>query len=313
MYSYCYFQKEYRKSELYKQEVNIAKGYLAKQEHINDSLDSCPVCKKGQQKVFFKKWDITYYRCASCFSVFAGIKNEIAEQYESSPELIDFYCSEDYQRQGEIARENRWEEIVDWISYRTLRYSRRNRDLFVVDYGNRWKGFRKRIESSSFSSKYVSVFPPECEEDIEDNSADIVMAFDYIQRKINPESFFRKAYDILSKNGLLFLGLKSGSGMDILLLKDNNTSVFPPEHVIMPSKEGIYMLLEKVGFEVLEYTTPGMFDVNFVKDNMESLPEEEYFMRYLLSKDNTTIDGEFQRFIQKAGMSSYAQIVARKR
>lgn len=304
-------QKEYRRKELFEKEVSIAKEYLQRQKDVGKEVDACPVCKHRHVDSFFCKWDITYYRCHNCYSIFAGIGRKEAHEYETSMELLEFYNSDEYQKQGEKARDTRWNEIVDWISFRAFRYNSYKNKLQIVDVGNRWKLFREKIKESNICGSYSSIYS--LDEKKETEYADIVLSFDFIQRKVRPSVFFADVSSILKPNGLLFLGLKSGSGMDVLLLRDKNPSIFPPEHVFMPSKEGIYLLLEKAGFEVLEYTTPGMFDVNFVKEHLDDLPEDDFFMDYLMRKNNATIDADLQRFIQKAGMSSYAQIVARKK
>ena len=64
--------------------------------------------------------------------------------------------------------------------------------------------------------------------------------------------------------------------------------------------------------ELLEFTTPGTFDINYVKANQDGIDREYYFIRYFLAAASPTVQAEFQRFIQKAGMSSYAQIIARR-
>lgn len=54
-------------------------------------------------------------------------------------------------------------------------------------------------------------------------------------------------------------------------------------------------MLAQTGFELLEFTTPGTFDLNYVKANKDGLAE-----------------ADFQRFIPKSGLSSYAQVIARR-
>ena len=124
---------------------------------------------------------------------------------------------------------------------------------------------------------------------------------------------FREFHDCLRPKGLLVLSTKAGSGLDVLLLRGNNGNVFPYEHVLMPSREGLQILLEDAGMELLEFTTPGTFDVNYVRTNKAGIAREDCFMRYFLDTASPNAEAEFQRFIQRAGLSSYAQIVARRK
>jgi hypothetical protein len=81
---------------------------------------------------------------------------------------------------------------------------------------------------------------------------------------------------------------------------------------MLPSKEGIRRLLERMGFQMLEFTTPGTFDVNFLKSHKDDIAEEACFLSYFLETSTTGADADFQRFIQKHGLSSYAQVIAKK-
>ena len=305
-------QKEIKGSRLFEEEISIANRFTKKHLNARKILTDCPVCKKGNVKKFFQKEGIDYFRCQNCYSIIAGVETEAALKYEQLPELISFYESDEYQDLGKRLRVDRWNEIIDWISFRAFRYLGKNEDFTIVDYGNRWREFRKIIEESKICGSYIFKHAYEISEGRR-NKADIIIAFDCIQRKTDPIPFLSQCLNELQDNGLLFLGLKAGSGMDVLLLKEKNKNVFPFEHILIPSKEGIYEMLDQSGYEVLEFITPGTFDVNYIKDHIEDMPEDNAFMQYLLHSNNVAIEAEFQRFIQKAGMSSYAQVVARKK
>lgn len=304
-------QNEVKDSSFFDREKSIAKAFTEKHCKSVKNIEKCPVCGEKETSVFFTKWEIPYYRCKNCYSIVGGVENEVAAEYESLSELQNFYESDEYQQYGEMTRSTRWEEILDWISFRTYRYMGDNKKKNVVDYGNRWHAFRTMIKESKICGDYQYIGLDRGKR-LEKESADIVLAFDYLQRKVEPNLFFREVYETLAPGGLMFLGLKAGSGMDVLLLKEKNRNVFPCEHLLMPSKEGIYSLLSDLGFEVLEYTTPGMFDVNFVSEHVDDISDDESFIKYLFQKDNAGVYAELQRFIQKAGLSSYAQVVVRK-
>ncbi len=297
---------------LFEKEVDIAYRFTMKHQETDQRPEVCSICKSANIVPFFEKWGIGYYRCSQCFSVFAGVDPEVAFEYESSSELTEFYQSEEYQKNGSEQREERWEEILDWVSFRTYRYIKKNKDLSITDIGNRWETFCQKIKGSELCGEY-RLLPSYCEKEETEAEADIVLAFDCFQRKITPYPFLTACHRFLKDDGLLFMGIKAGSGMDILLLKEKNRNVFPFEHILMPSKEGIREMLEQSGFELLELTTPGMFDVEYLKEHISELPVENAFMHYLLQTCRKETESDLQRFIQKAGMSSYAQFVARKK
>lgn len=92
----------------------------------------------------------------------------------------------------------------------------------------------------------------------------------------------------------------------------SDAKIFPFEHVLLPSVDGLKMLLSRAGFTMLEYSTPGRRDVEFVHDHRDSIPPDNLFLRYMIDHGDETAFAEFQRFLQKNGFSSHAQIVAKK-
>ena len=150
------------------------------------------------------------------------------------------------------------------------------------------------------------------ENTIKDGAADIVFYLDQMQKDPNPVEKLSTIMNILSKNGLLFLGTRAGSGFDILTLKGKNEKIFPYEHITLPSVKGLTSMLEKVGLNVLEITTPGVMDVSYVLDSINHLDDREGFVKYLLEESDEGILHEFQRFLQKGCLSSFVRVVACK-
>mgnify|MGYP003816250769 CR=1 FL=1 len=131
-----------------------------------------------------------------------------------------------------------------------------------------------------------------------------------IQQSIDPVEDLRALHDSMKEDGLLFLSTRVGTGFDILTLQQNITNVFPYEHVLLLSKEGLQMVLSKAGFRVLEISTPGLLDLQYVLDNREGIEKNNLFIRYLIETADSNTLTEFQRFLQKGGLSSYAQVIA---
>lgn len=309
-------QKGIKESPFFERELEIAKRFT--KVHISHNIikKHCVVCESNKLSKFYEKWGVTYIRCENCYSIMANVIEKDVTNYVQLKELLNLRLSEQYQQDGTKNRQQKWEELLDWLKYRTFRYCRRNIGFSVLDYGTRWKGLEKIFRESDLCERYElrDSILLDSEEDLveQECSADIILALDYIQQKVEPKQFFQKVHYMLKKHGLFILGIKVGSGFDVLSLRENNRNVFPYEHVLMPSKEGIEILLNKTGFELLEFTTPGTFDLNFVKMNKEGLAFNDYFLKYFLETAKPSAEAEFQRFIQKSGLSSYAQVIARR-
>lgn len=277
---------------------------------------ACPACGENAGRPIFERDGVGYERCWECGSLFAAVKSADVEEYFGQEDLRSLRRSEEYQNHSTESRSRRWDDILDWLSFRVFRYLGHNEGLSIVDYGNRWKGFAERIRSAHCCDSYSlrdSLLVEGMDAQPEERSSDIVLAMNYLERLTEPERFFAEAADLLSATGLLVFSIKAGNGFDILKLRGNNPNLLPYEHNFLPSRAGIEKLLERTGFELLEYTTPGTFDLNYVISNEDKLGEHDYFTKYFLEHATPNAKAEFQRFLQRSGMSSYAQLIARKK
>ncbi len=278
----------------------------------NGRQSPCTVCGSGQTEVFFRKWGVVYYRCQSCGSIYVKTAQEILDIYKKDKELIRLRTSKEYQEEESRNREIVWEELVDWVKFRSFRYIGKNRNLKVIDYGNRYQGLAEKLQASGMCREYElreSILPMDQGTKIE--KADIVLYFNQLQQSLHPQEDLKKAYEALEDKGLLFFSTRIGTGFDILTLRAE-AKIFPYEHVLLPSREGLQMMLKETGFQMLEYSTPGRKDMEYVCEHKESVDPGNVFLRHMVEHGDEATFSDFQRFLQKSGLSSHAQIVAKK-
>lgn len=315
-------RKNLKDSALFERELSLAERYSGCHPSGTVFRESCPLCGSTSVHPFYEKWGVRYVRCGFCASVFADVSQEAAENFRGMEARRELRLSEAYQAEAAAARSMMWQETLDWLRFRSYRYLGRNGGLAVCDAGCRWRGFRDMLLSSGLCGSYQAFDsilddaggipasgPVPCGTD---GGADIMLALDYMQQLHSPDGLLALAGEHLKKGGLLVISTRLGTGLDTLLLKEKNRNVFPYEHILLPSREGIRAMLEKAGFEVLEFTTPGTFDVNYIKANLDAVSGTAEFVHYFLSRSTPELEAEFQRFIQKAGLSSHAQVIARK-
>ena len=151
---------------------------------------------------------------------------------------------------------------------------------------------------------------------MENNKLDahVVSAFGYIDRVFNPQEFLKDAKEMLSENGLLFLTTSTISGFDLQVLWQNSKSIFPPDRINLFSIEGLILLLESSGYEIIELSTPGQLDVELVKNAMVKNKEIELprFVKYLLNNRDEDAHHCFQQYLQQFKLSSHVRIAAKK-
>ena len=267
----------------------------------------CPLCDSDNTVLFAVIDNVSYLRCCDCWSIFIPVCQEIIEEYRNYSPIIALRSSDEYQDIARMKRERIWQELCFWLQFRTARYSGSNKELSVIDIGNRYEGLREQIQSL-----FNSYCPCDTINDAK-YKADIVLFFTQIQYCTEPITEFIKISDKLNSNGLLYLSARVGNGFDVLTLKSATDTIFPYEHALLPSVDGLYIALEKSGFEVLEIISPGSLDLRYVMENMDALSDDNLLLRYLYEKLDEQTLLEFQSFLQKANLSSHARIVARKR
>jgi hypothetical protein len=144
--------------------------------------------------------------------------------------------------------------------------------------------------------------------------ADVFLGFDILDRCADVEALFAAARGALARGGLFLASTTLISGFDLQVLWDRSKSIYPPDRLNLLSVEGLTALFERHGFEALEFSTPGMFDVEIVQRAIHDNPEENWprFIRYLVeSRDRNALDA-FQEYLQTYRLSSFARIVLRK-
>lgn len=317
--SYQYTENSYFnytfQSDLFRdKQVEIARKFVDMHPVRRDMKEKCPICGQSVGKYFFSKWKVDYVCCPMCKSIFAVCDEQTVEVYRNDPDLLDLRTSAEYQDEMTHNRQETWNEFLEWIQVRSFRFMGRNRNLSIVDYGNRLKGYIDTIRKSPICGIYdlrSSILSVDTDE-IQYGSADIVLYLDQMQQEMQPVKRIQKLRKYLKEDGILILNTRAGSGFDIVTLKEKNARIYPYEHILLPSVKGLVSLLEKNGFEVLEITTPGVMDVKYVLDFKDKLDDRESFVKYLLEESDVSMLQEFQRFLQKGCLSSFVSVIAKK-
>lgn len=317
--SYQYTEKSYFEytfqSNLFRdKQIEIARRFVSMHPIRMDMKETCPVCGQAVGNYFFSKWKVDYVCCPACKSIFAIYDKQTVEAYRANPELLELRISDVYQEEITQNRQDIWNEFLEWIEVRAFRFMGRNRNLSIVDYGNRFEGYIDSIRKSPICGSYAlksSILSVEVD-DIQYGKADMVLYLDQMQQEMQPAACIQELKKYLKEDGILILNTRAGSGFDIVTLKEKNARIYPYEHILLPSVKGLVSFLEKNGFEILEITTPGVMDVKYVLDFKDKLDDQENFVKYLLEESSQSMLQEFQRFLQKGCLSSFVSLIARK-
>jgi SAM-dependent methyltransferase len=272
-----------------------------------DSTRPCPLCGTENTEPFATIEGVPYLRCPSCWSVFIPANQHVVDEYRMYNPIVTLHSSDEYQEVARVKRDRMWKELCFWLQFRTARYMGLDNSLSIFDIGNRYEGLKEQIKP--LFKKYESFGTIENVTE----KADILLFFTQIQYYTKPSDTLAKLGNALNPNGLLYLSARVGNGFDVLTLKGATDTIYPYEHTLLPSIDGLRAALERAGFEVLEITSPGSLDTLYVMENIDRRSDGSLFLRYLSEKLDAKMINEFQSFLQKANLSSHARIVSRKR
>lgn len=305
-------KKEMKDVPIFRLEKQIAQRFVM--EHsVQPERQDCPICGSRHTKYIFERWDINYRICDECKSIYVPVANETVQEYLELKEMQKLRASDEFQQQVEESKKQHWMDFVMWAEYRIFRYLGKKTGLKVIDYGNRYSGFSRLLQQSQLVGVYELRNPLLELRSEHIKQADVILHLNQLQHENDPIRTITGMRDYLRDGGVLILNTRLGSGFDILTLKGATEEIFPYEHITLPSRHGLELILESAGFELLEITTPGTRDMDVVMRHKERIEEANFFIKYLLDTVDASAMSDFQQFLQKSGLSSFAQVVARKR
>jgi SAM-dependent methyltransferase len=153
-------------------------------------------------------------------------------------------------------------------------------------------------------------------EDVADeiDGADVVVSFEVIEHLFAPAVFVTQCARLVRPGGLLVLSCPNGEGFDIATLGARALAV-DAEHVNLFNPASLERLVASSGFDVLEVTTPGRLDAEFVRDAAlrgEIDLTRDGFLKRVLLDEWDRLGWPFQQFLAAHGLSSHMWLAARR-
>lgn len=300
----------------YSEEQRLAERFVSEALRPHGAaVAPCPVCGHERHEIFFQRFGQNYALCPKTWTLALASEPDpgaVAGYFHNS-DLARFRASQTYQQNLINRRSQLWVSQIDWVALRLHRYLGQG-PFSVLDWGAKAAGRVDMFRKADFASRYDLADPlPPVEAAGLEGPYDVALLFDALQRSWNPAELLRTIGSHLREGGLLFITLRSGAGFDVLTLGGRNKTIFPLDHVCLPSVSGLAMIAEQAGLEVVEMTTPGQLDVSIVAQNPDEIPVSQYFQRYVMSQCDKSVLERFQTFLQRNNLSSHIQAVVRKK
>lgn len=284
----------------------------------------CPACGHDEPRPAFTKEGFTYRCCGQCRSLYvsprpseAALHRYFAESEASQFRVAQLSEKTATQRRhhqlrsnalwmGQVAEAQGLPPHPNYADFRTYAPA-----LFEEVAALRYFGDRYTIEpqyapgDSGATAVTLESVPP----------LDTASAFEKLEHQFSPLDFLQSTGARLKPGGLLFLTTRTSSGFDLQILGGKAPYVFVPEHLnLLSTIEGIELLLQRSGFELIELSTPGQLDVELVLQACADDPSIVLppFFSELLARRDRLAHGDFQAFLQKHRLSSHVRVAARK-
>ena len=234
-----------RPDELYSQWLEIFHKEVTQLISNKDNMVevNCPACSSSKREAVFSKFGLQYHSCDNCGTVYVSSR-------PSSGSLNDFYNKSQAckfwkdsilgKTQGQRQRAS-WQPLYDWVTQITKTYYPKLNK--IIDYKPKYNSLFSVF--SNIDAEQINLVDPFLIDLVQDNKnkvvseleqvvgkADIMTAFNVLDREFSPQEFIKQSADKLETGGLLFLTTNTISGFEYLILGENSSRLVPPTDLI---------------------------------------------------------------------------------
>lgn len=329
---------EFKPDPIFEQYLSLTESDVKKEFRNKKKLHgtSCPACKSDKNSKAFTKFGFSYRECGNCGTLFLSPRPsdpDIKQHFLHSPSS-NFWKETLTKETEDKRREKIHLPRFQWILDSSEEYL--TGDKIIADINSKNRNFARELVQKKAFFKKIFVNPYFDTRDLDktfENSgvfhlvsakeamgktkirANIVTAFEALDYTSDPDALMGIIRNIISDDGLCFFTTISVSGFDLQILWDHSESIFPLDRINAFSYEGLKIFFDRHGFEMLEFSTPGMLDFNIVEEACRKHPDLiiPRFVRTMLERGDEQLKNDFQTFLQVNKLSSFVRIVVRKK
>lgn len=330
-------EAEFKPDPIFKKYLKLTESDIKNEFNDKNKLkfSDCPACESSENRKAFLKFGFQYVECQNCGTIYMSPHmedNEIKEHFLNSRSIRfwrDTLSKVTRDKRREKIYNNRWQ----WITDAAEEYLSGDRN--IADFNSKNMDYVIELMNNKYFNKKLIVNPYFNKEDISDNSIkrelslasdpenlsskknsiNIATLFEVIDYTSDVDTLLKTTKKMLCKGGLCFITTISISGFDLQVLWENSRSIFPVDRINVLSQKGLELLFGRHGFEILEFSTPGVLDFDIVESEYKKHPDLQIprFIRTVLERDDEQLRQDFQNFLQVNRLSSFVRMVLRKK
>jgi SAM-dependent methyltransferase len=291
----------------------------------------CVGCGSNRHKPEFEKNGFTYVTCTGCGSLFQSPRPPITtfESFYRDSTSGRYWAEVFFPAVAEARRERIFKPRAEKLSALCTQEGIMVDSVIDVGAGygillDEWRRLHPHahlvaIEPSEVLARECRAKDLEVVEDIAENVtgysgyADLVVCFEVLEHVYDPLAFIRTLSNLARPGGYVFVSTLGVDGFDIQVLWNKSNSIFPPHHINFLSVAGFYSLYGRAGLVDVDVTTPGVLDVDIVRNAVRKAPEilgNQRFIARIVTDD--ALASSFQSFLSENCLSSHTWILGKK-
>ncbi|MBE0497297.1 MAG: class I SAM-dependent methyltransferase [Campylobacterales bacterium] len=323
-------EEEIRPQELFDEllrlnRLDIEKYFSKSQKH---SI-ACPACQ-NKGVIAFDKDGFVFDECLTCKTLYVSPRPEkkYFDAYYTDSDSTKFWATTFYKATEKNRREMLWKPKAKLIVNKIQSFSPDT--SMIVDIGGGYGTFMEEflkllalehlvVEPSAYLSKVcrdknLNVLSKFLEDMVPDELPSLrktFVSFELFEHLHEPRKFLQTLHGLMSSGDMFIFTTLSGMGVDIRTLWQHSKAVSPPMHLNFFNPKSISHLLNALGFQVVEVSTPGKLDIDIMNNNKANLKKERFwsdFLEYASDEEKQ----HMQNFISDNLLSSHMMIVCLK-
>ena len=309
-------------------EAEIAQRWPDRSDWINVDW---PTCSQKDIIPAFDRYGIAYAECSACGSLYAPFRpneDQLWSWYrESTPS--HFWRDKILPASAESRRDKIVRPRADWVLDGIAEYVPSASHLVDISVHGRElvdllaaenpglvdlvaAGMTADLEG--LSSPRVQVQPTRVVDLPTLGPADVIVALDALDRAADLSALVAASAKLLAPGGVIFATAPVASGFEVQTLWERSPTVIPPDKLNLPTVAGLQQIFAAPTWELLELSTPGMFDVEMVRRAIKAEPDATWprVVRALVERTDGAGRVALIEFLQSRRLTSFARLVARK-
>lgn len=292
----------------------------------------CGFCASTRLELAFEKEGFPYRRCVDCGSLIVSPRPTTHQLYEfmQSSEAVEFWSSHFYRETAAARREQMFRPRAH-LCRRVADEHMPDRPIRFADVGAGYGLFLAELRELAPSWSLTAIEPDArlaaiCREqgfetverwveDIEDRELDLdfISAFEVLEHVHDPAAFLSACRRLLRPGGYALVTTLTISGFDLQILGARSRSISPPQHLNFPSVAALQATAARLGFDVVEVSTPGQLDLDIVRNVLRADPAVDVppFVRTLADADDAARQS-FQAFLVSQRLSSHVRCLLKR-